>query len=241
MKKVVFTFVLGIVSISPAYTLNWEDISPYLLPDGETKNIADKIFRKRLFTAFYKQRRRAPRAFSRAGFVSLKDDFRVSINPKLPYFVFKIARHKHCPDNPTHKSEVIERVRRAALLRQRIAALGLKNIHVPLKYLYHPPGLRSKVTDKNFVCFSEAFDLLPPEQNKIALWHLPHETVQEVITLIRDIEFLDVHEDNLYVLPDGKSVVFIDTELITQSPYFNTTQECIDWFCSMVAVAANCP
>ena len=164
--------------------------------------------------------------FRKAGFEPLKKDCRIIIHPRLPNFVLKLARTKLGPQNPSRTCSVIERVLRADMMRGLIEELGLTRVSIPKKYLYHPKFLKKELLDRNFVCFAEKFDLLPLKENKHALWNLPEETVQEMITFIRAVGFLDIHEENVCVMPN-KSIAYIDTEELT--PWYEP-QECVDWF-----------
>ena len=219
MKKTAFILLL----LQPAFnncqasrsTITNELIAPYMLPDGEMKDVADAIFKNELFDAYWEDPEHVKELFEEAGFKPLQKDCRITLHPTLPDVVFKLARTKLKPyENPSNTCSVIERVIRAHKFRTIIKELGLKHIVIPQKYLYHPPFLDDELIDKNFVCIAEKFNVLPWEESKKNLWSVQKEVVEEVIALIRAVGFLDIHPHNLCVLPGTDTVAYIDTELL---------------------------
>ncbi len=236
MKKIVllylFAFVIGSIHCSGNCAINWETLSGHLLPDGKAKNIADSIFTQELLEAYLNDLEETAALFNEAGFTPLTKSYRISSHPLLPDFVFKLARRHPDECHPSPTSSVIERVLQAEMLRTLIKDLGLTRIIIPQKYLYRPPCVEAGLSDKNFICFAQKLDVLPIEENKKAIESLPEVTVQEVIALIKAVGFFDIHYENLCVLPDNKSVAFIDTEIIV--PWFST-EDCVNWFNSLVS------
>ena len=190
MKKIAllyfFNYVIVSIYFADSQTINWETITKHLLPDGEAKNVADSIFKEELFHAYLNRLDNAREVFKDAGFEPLTKSYRISRHPLLPNFVFKLVRTAPDECHPSSTSSVIERVLQADMLRKLIKDLGLTHIVVPQKHLYQPHCLKMGLTDEHFVCFAQRLDILPIEENKKAIWGLPEETVQEVITLIKD-------------------------------------------------------
>ncbi len=213
--------LLSVYSVTPSATLSEEEasfITKHALPDGPLKDKVDKVMAdfpplhgmhgiNREHDAFPPTKYTL---FHQAGFVPLKE-FRVFVHYDLPEFLIKRGRTSSDLKN-------IGRIYMADKMRECIKKFQMQNIVIPQKYLYHLPGKPARIHNENYVVLSEKLALRNKEENLKALWHLPKQTVQELLTLIKECGYHDSHAYNIACLPNREGIVaIIDTEPQTHS------------------------
>ena len=183
-------------------------LDQYLLPDGELKDTLDELFTTyKLAQSFGNGTSvRTKDAFRKAGFKFLKGT-RITEHPLMPGWVVKLGRA-----NRVHQH--VSRIWMAEAMRAVIQEHDLTHVKIPEKFLYHIPGTPQKLVDDNYAVISEKVECSNDRNNRARLRQLPFQTLNEIVTIIKNVVYNDPSPSNIRVLGDGATVAIIDTEII---------------------------
>lgn len=205
-RMLIYTIALNLVFSCTHGALSKEDKN--LIQKHSIKNIKVKEFLDEVF----KSTSNIHEALKAAQFTFLKEENQiVAEHPMLEGLLIKAL-----PD-ATFKNSILahdlnlRRVEMAEAIRNVIRKDNLKYVIVPNKYIYHIPGTKMELNDKNFIVLSEKLNLINVEENRKLMRNLTYEQKEEVFKVIEKVGLFDARCTNIVITRNGK-IAFIDTE-----------------------------
>ncbi len=210
MCRMTRTTLLGmtlLLSQSGLFAMSRKDrafIEKFSLPKGTLKENADKLFsdKKILKALRYQQKER----LEAGGFKLFSNTWGnvIALHPDLEGWVIKYGNRFPAVTSNIRRITYAERIRVYAKTHQ------IPEIVLPKKYLYHLPGQKDKLSNKNYLVFSEKLEL-----NKKGDKPPSREAIHKICKMIKRLGLGDMHPDNFSIVGDNKLAI-IDTE-----PFFD--------------------
>ncbi len=221
-NKVFFTVLLTLIAptqltASKNYSLHEIEqvFAPHVMPDCPTKAFADSIFSRpevceKLFGHIEYEHLRETKQFLRENGGLELDSYarKVVSHPQLPHLLIKCGRQR----NDRTLCSNLSRVDEATKMRDCLQRLGITNIIIPNKWLYHLPGQGSQFCDANYLIFAQKVAISGRKRNKELLYNMPVERARDLLRLFIEVHYPDISDHNIYYLTDEETIAVVDTE-----------------------------